>query len=666
MSNTDSLATITTMSQSDSIGMSKGNKTRVGAGSDGAKQKFSGSRNNKNPNGSLPSAKNQKKAIQMDNSYRSDTFQNQIESQIKQNKRVSGRSRKNQISINHLLDFQSYRDSDEYHVNHTKNNNNNKPRRGSGTRSRNNLSSKVNLRGMGFINVNYKFVVDHRKNYRVQEMDPNVPVDTEDIVRIIVPKGNACPICLTDEPIAPRMITSCGHIICLKCVLSLLESEVPNAKKRESSAIVEKYRECPLCSSIIRKNELKPVLINNIDENLETPKIQDEVVLSLMARPQSRIFPLPKPLVQYFDSIDHFPWVNQTNPDCNQFSRIFKGETSYLLNMYEFEKQHVKANYEEEKLLYGEDDKFVKMALKHIDNEISSWITKLGEDLKEKDVSPGLNLHSQVNAPLSSSPNLTVDDGHCYFYYQTGFNSSVTFVLSPLDMKVLKTAYNNSYTSLPSSIIAKIENIKYEYLTTETSLTKYKYLSHLPLGSQIGFIECNWNHNEFITREAWDIFKDDLTKRTKSSTQKLKREERNRRRALNEEEIKTRNFYIRENSGRDDLDDSSYVDYAAMGSLSITDNRELPALSDHQASNNEHSSASAGESAGEHEMTTTIWGTKIPKAEVQEEEPDEDDWDAEEMIRKAREEMERQENESGKGRKKKKKKMILISSNSNW
>ncbi|KAG2733357.1 hypothetical protein G9P44_004347 [Scheffersomyces stipitis] len=594
--------------------------------------------------------------------YARDSFSQQIENQIKQNKKFSGSNRKNQISINHLLDFQSYRDSDEYHKNlkddrRRGSNSGSRPRgtalgsfgNGNGTSS----NYRVHLRGMTFINVNYKFVVDNRRHYHVQELDPNVPVDTSDIIRIIVPKGNACPICLTDEPVAPRMITSCGHIICLKCVLSLLESEVPNAKKKESSAVVEKYRECPLCSSIVRKNELKPVLVNNIDENLETPKVNDEVALTLMARPQSRIFPLPKPLMNYFDTIDHFPWINQQNPDCNQYSRIFKGDLAYLMDMYEFEKSQIRANYEEEKLLYGEDDTYFKMAVTHIDQEIANWTSKLAEEVEEK-------RPTESTKPVV----LDVENSQSYFYYQTGFNSATAYVLSPLDMKVLKTSYNSSYTELPSSIIAKIENIKYEYLTPEASLTKYKYLSHLPLGTQIGFLECNWYHNEFISKQAWETFKEDLNKRSKNSSRKFKREEKNRRRAMNEEEIRTRNFYIRENTGRD-VDDFSAADYATMGSLSIVDNRELPVLtSDHHSSNNEHSSG--GDSEAEYE--TTIWGTKIRKADVSEQPSDEDDWDAEEMIRKAREEMERQERESGVSgkKKKKKKKLILLSSNSGW
>lgn len=84
-------------------------------------------------------------------------------------------------------------------------------------------------------------------------------------------------------------------------------------------------------------------------------------------------------------------------------------------------------------------------------------------------------------------------------------------------MKVLKTTYSN-YESLPTSIVAKIENIRYEELSQETSMTKYKYLSHLPIGTQIGFLECDWNNNEYVSQPIWDMYKNDLVKRSKIQT----------------------------------------------------------------------------------------------------------------------------------------------------
>ncbi|KAG7665131.1 uncharacterized protein J8A68_001187 [[Candida] subhashii] len=574
----------------------------------------------------------------------------QIETQLKQQSVVKrpngGNSRKNQISINHLLDFQSYKDSEEYQSNKSK-------RRGSGTRNNYNNKfyqpPKIQLTGMKFINVNYKFVIDNRKQYRIQQLDPNIPVDIEDIIRIIVPKGNACPICLADDPIAPRMITSCGHIICLKCVLSLLESEVPKAKKTESSAIIEKYRDCPLCSCVIRKKELKPVLINtHIDERFETPKVNNDVILTLMNRQQNKILAIPRALSQEF-STDDFPDI--MSHELMQYSRIFKGDSQYLLNMYQQEKLDIQKAYEEEKLMYGDDNPILlKKAIDHIDDEIDHWMAKLSAPI------PSTPSHSQEEDSKIHHHSGT------FYFYQTGFNANCIYVLAPLDMKLLKTTYA-SYENLPSTIIAKIENIRYEELNSETCSSKYKYLSHLPLGTQIGFLECNWNKNEYINQESWETYKVDLIKRTQKSLKKFKKEERDKKRAMDQEEIKTRNFYNRENGLEDHMDDYTGYVTGGVGGLSIIDNRDLlPSL--------ERGESSAGDGTGgsaitdsEIEYQTTVWGTKIPKGDApqtpEEDIDDEDDWDAEEMIRKAKEEMNRQQQQ---GKKKKKKKLILLSS----
>lgn len=504
--------------------------------------------------------------------------------------------------------------------------------------------------------MNYKFVVDYRKSYNTQQVDPNVPVDTEDILQILVPRGNACPICLSEDLVAPRMITSCGHILCLTCLLSLLESEVPVHKKQESKVIVEKYKDCPLCGSIIRKHDVKPVQVENVEEQFDIPKIDDEVVLTLMTRKADLIVPLPRNLEPYGQAIDVFPWASQQDPNLAQYLRFFKGDLSYLVSIYEKEKEDILAAYEMDKELYQDDGKFVKLALKNIDEDISKWSLKFSEE----------NGHESHPGHHDSPSSATT-----FYYYQTGFKSSTTYVLSPLDVKVLKSSYNQDYSQLPSSVIAKVENIRYEELTAETAITKYKYLSHLPQGTSIGFLECNWHRNEYITIETWDSFKGDLEKRTKQSQRKIKIEEKNRRRAINEEERRAREFIERENNGHpEDLsyDAESWMHSASFGSLSISDHREMPLLA---SGTHKQSSVSNSGSSSENEKPTpamqrTVWGTQIPKSELQNVDDDsENDWDAEEMIRRAREEIEKNEAQ-GKPGKKKKKKIILLSSGSAW
>lgn len=570
-----------------------------------------------------------------------------LERQAKLGKKVNANSRKNQISINHLLDFQLYRDLPEYQKLQ-------RPRQRRRSSGYDNKPRKQNLflHGMRFINVNYKFVLDYRKNYNVQQIDPNVPVDTDDILRIIVPKGNACPICLSEDLTAPRMITSCGHILCLTCLLSLLESEVPALMKKESKVIVEKYRDCPLCGSIIRQKDVKPVQIDNVDERFEVPKIKDEVVLTLMSRQPHRVFPLPRHFEELQETIDTFPWAAQTDPDLSQYLRFFKGDLSYLVSMYEAEKEQIKRAYDEEKELYHDDGKFTRMALKNIDDDLALWSTKFASDLPE--------------VAKAHQANKLQGAGATFFYYQTGFKSSTVYVLSPLDIKVLKSSYNNDYALLPSSLIAQVENIRYEELSAETALTKYKYLLHLPQGTTIGFLECKWQNNEYITKETWNTFKADLTKRSKQSSKKFHSEESKRRRALNDEERRTREFFDRENNGHHEQE-HDWMPPANFGSLSISDYRDLPALS--AESHTEEVDASLDEpelqESREAQMQRTVWGTSIPKSELQSIEGEDDGWDAEEMIRKAREEMEKHEaNGTANGKKKKKKKKLILLSSS--
>lgn len=573
-----------------------------------------------------------------------------FETQIKNSKKFNGNSRKKQISINHLLEFQLYRDLPEYHQQHQR------ERRNSGNNHARNRKPRLFLHGMRFINVNYKFVVDYRKSYKTQQLDPNVPVDTNDILRIIVPRGNACPICLSDDLVAPRMITSCGHILCLTCLLSLLESEVPVHKKQESKVIVEKYRDCPLCGSIIRKHDVKPVQVDNVDERFEVPKINDEVILTLMTRKADNILPLPHYLPSYSDNIDVFPWATQQEPNLSQYLRFFKGDLSYLLSMYEKEKQEILAAYEQDRELYQDDGQFVKLAISNIEEDIAKWSEKFDE--------------TEPQIPALKHVQNGSDSAATFYYYQTGFKASSTFVLSPLDMKVLKSCYNQDYTQLPSSVIAKVENIKYEELSADTATTKYKYLSHLPQGTTVGFLECNWQHNEYISPETWNVFRTDLEKRTKQSQKRLNLEEKNRRRALNEEEKRAREYIERENNGGSHesyYGQDEWMPYAAFGSLTISDHRDMPVLASGSNQAGENSGSTSELEKPTTEMQKTVWGTEVPKSELQNIYGEEvEDWDAEEMIRRAKEEIEKQGGQAGQGKKKKKKKIVLLSSGSAW
>ena len=546
---------------------------------------------------------------------------------------------KSKVSLSHLLNYRSYRELEEYRSSRRR------PRHyggGSSASSTTPTTSKTPLSGMAYVNLHYKFIVNDGGNYAAQQLDPNVPVARDDIIQIIAPRGNSCPICLTDDFVAPRMITACGHIICLACLLSLLDTEVPNFNRKDALAVVVKYNDCPLCGSIIRKHETKPVLIRDIDDRFEVPKVGQDTVLTLMSRPHNKLFSVPKTVEDCHYSIHDFPDV--TEEHLSGYLRIFKADYNYINAMYDKEIADITRLYHEEHALYQDDGTASKMATAEINKDKQLWHQKWQQrqqQQQQQQQHPQNHHHHHQN---HHNPVL-INSSNTFFYYETGFNAHDTYVLSPLDIKVLKTNYNHDYSQMPSSLIAHIETIHYEELTENSALKKYKYLSHLPLGTTIGFIECNWYKNEWISSSTWETFKEDLTKRSKRTNQKFKREERNRQRALHNEEKRNKMFFDMENKGISSVDEYEDIVSGNMGSLSIIDNR-MPELTQNEE-------AVESESLEEEKRyETTVWGTKIRSSSR----PDDGDWEAEEMIRRAKEEM----NKGGKG--KKKKKMVLMSS----
>lgn len=498
-----------------------------------------------------------------------------------------------------------------------------------GRRSNLDSATKVHLTGLSYINAHYQFVVDPSQMGPSAALDPNVPPSKESVVCVVANDTHfTCPICLLDEIVSPRMIVHCGHVMCLKCLLSLLDSEVPPAKKREAKLVVEKYRECPLCLCIIRAHEVLPVSFLQIPQF--SPKAGVEAEWTLMSRPHNRSVALPKDLLIVHDYMVDFPEAGSEPSELEQHLRIIKGTLQGVLDMYAAEKDAILTNHAIEKELYGESDKYVTAAIKHIDAEVSDWMDRWSKTATR--ITP--------LEPTSANP---------FLFYQMGLSLGGTvYVLAPLDVRVVKSAFDDSYANLPSTITAPVENVTYEEFTPEKSVGRWKYLAHLPLGTQIGFVECDWSKHPIVsTNPDYKQFEAELIKRSKRSQSKVKREERNRQKALEWEERRTRDFYERENLGipPDTIDD--YLGGGlGMGSLLIVDRTgTLPELTAAAPKNDEDPN----------KYKKLVWGTTVLKLE----EDDLDEQEASEMIRKAREAMEAMELL---GKKQKKKKRIVLSS----
>lgn len=599
--------------------------------------------------------------------------------------KIKPNNRRGQISINHLLEFSLPDDHDD--LSRTSNRRQQTRRRRS---SNHQYGHKIHLTGERYINVNYKFVVDFRGDYRPQVLDTNLPVDRANILRVVIPKNDTqCPICLTDELVAPRMI-SCGHSFCLTCLLRYLDSEDPVPPKGQAPSAIKsaKLKECPFCSKKIKPEECLPALINPIDERFETPKIGQDVVLQLMYRPHNKIMAIPYQLKLRNSDIysGNIPWFTSndsqkydpeqlsiTSNDLFKYSRLMKAGAEFSIDNYLREIQEIKELYDQDKILFNDDGVYYKKAIKDIESLIEACEVKF---LNDKLTNLSLNSHEQANLDVSIE-ELTqrqvsqseFNDENTFFFYQTSFDSKTKFFVSSLDTRILKELYG-SYSNFPLCLKILVENIAYDFVVNDELTKRFKFLSYIPQGTEVAFLELNWfedpiapfskgkkshpsqKRKSILPPEVYQRFQKELTSRSDKTRMKNFKEEKSRLRYQNELEYKTREFYANENNFK--LEDYGVTAYNKFDHLSISDGDEdnmLPLLSNPVHEDIENNASN---------FTTTVWGTKIAKTELDHEQEEEDNDYFNELLRQSRE-----KEELKKQGKKGRKKLVLLNTSRN-
>lgn len=440
------------------------------------------------------------------------------------------KGKKTKVSINHLLDFtlpEVERDAGD-------------------TNKRRNLRKKklyedehIILSGDSFINVNYRLLIKDNQDYTEQINNPNSIIKDDKIVAVVVPSGQSCPICLCDKPIAPRMV-GCGHIFCYTCLINFFSVEESIKDKNSGYVKKKKYKECPLCNNIVRPQRVKQVVyLEDSDLYLKDeiiPKQGTHINLDLMYRPHDHILTMPLKYVSNIKKVGDIPTIYDSVEA--RYSRLVKCDAEYMLKLLNDDIQTIKTQNEIDRALYNDDDKFTKLAVEQINDTIVSILTE-----NEESLSSGIKKMSLSN---EIHPNKTLDDDSGYFFYRTSHNSSTKFYLSPLDAKILLNIFEK-YSKFPTELNIQVENIHYDTVVTEQLIRRYKYMSYLPLGTEVAFIDINWKESPLLTDEVYEKFKTELKQRRRELNMKKQKEDRNKKiyEAKLEEEIAA--FYRAEN-----------------------------------------------------------------------------------------------------------------------
>ncbi|KAL4069812.1 hypothetical protein V8B97DRAFT_637456 [Scleroderma yunnanense] len=209
----------------------------------------------------------------------------------------------------------------------------------------------------GFVNAQYRFVMNPTGDYTVHFADPDIFFQWQDILQVIIPRTSAfalttpangevpgrdeglttCPICLS-FPVAPRM-TKCGHVFCFHCILHYL-----------STSDTIKWARCPICFDSINEKQLKSVKWYEPqaegDERLTpststSPSTQDVdeapsstnslIRMRLIQRPQITTLALPRSPTWPSELLSPHQAPFHFLPDVYNFARFMLATPEYLI-----------------------------------------------------------------------------------------------------------------------------------------------------------------------------------------------------------------------------------------------------------------------------------------------------------------------------------------------
>ncbi|KAL2863791.1 RING-type E3 ubiquitin transferase MAG2 [Aspergillus lucknowensis] len=486
-------------------------------------------------------------------------------------------SRKGQTSITHLMNF-SLPPRPEYHP---------PPRN----------PRRYNSWGLGsgyhamdkarYVHANYRFIVTPNRAYHAQAANADVHLDWDSVLQILVSaqtQSSSCPICLS-TPVAPRM-ARCGHIFCLPCLIRYMHSTDDETPATEKKA---RWKKCPICWDSIYISETRPVRWFSGQEGV-LPYEGGDVVLRLVKRVPRSTLALPRDGAESLAPEEDIPWYH--GAEVADYARIMKGGEDYMKSQYDLEISELHRQEQEDELLFGDDATWTQKAVAAINDskqkvqgignppevlaqppsarphpialqqppedialmydhhhaaksgkysppttsDIRSEIDQTAEAIshldltatngtnpKQKNPSTGRDRKKSGNAPHPSDQP--------YYFYQ----ALPHFYLSPLDIRILKAAFGD-YSLFPATILPRVERISAGHIMDDELRKRVKYLSHLPQGCEVCFLECDWR--DVVTPDILEQFGTEIEKRRKRNREKDAREEKSRVKAEKEEDEK--------------------------------------------------------------------------------------------------------------------------------
>lgn len=272
------------------------------------------------------------------------------------------------------------------------------------------------------------------------------------------------------------------------------------------------------------------------------PRENEDIVLRLVKRPAGSTLALPRESYSIAKS-DEIPW--HIAADAMDFARVMKGTEDYMEEQFDKEIEDLRELERHDELMFGEGSEWTSKAIRNV-IEGKERNKGLGnaptgnvkpEKARESRSVPTTDAASSPTSALSTSlaqfraqAGITPGPSDYYFY-----QALPHFYLSGLDIRILKAAFGD-FASFPSTILPRVERVSTGHIVDDDLRKRSKFLSHLPHGCEVAFLECDWT--DTVPAEVLDAFKVEIDKRRKKNSDKEAREEKDRVRAEREEEDK--------------------------------------------------------------------------------------------------------------------------------
>lgn len=496
--------------------------------------------------------------------------------------------RKGKVNISHLLEF-SPPSASRQASNNSANHSSPHPRRKAAVKE---------FDKDAYANANFSFVV------KPGEFSNPDHVDMSRVVRVLVPQASDCLICLC-EPTAPRML-GCGHVMCLACL------------KRFNT----QSKECPLCLETVNNSQVKPVIFGGAEDARPVLKTGDTREFTLLGRDLHDVFAAPVTATNVTQGT-----IPSVESPYASYSRLRIGTAHWAREMYQRELEAIFDMRKQDEFMFGDDGFFADQAVEDIMEKME---LETGDEPADLSLPFDLELESPPTVGgLSSNPKE-------FYFYAIRPN----YFLAALDIKVLKHVFGH-YSMFPPSIKPRIEHVEHTSVTIDLR-KRSKYLANLPVGAEIGFVECDWR--QVLPKDKLAPFADELRQRFRRHKNQERRDDRNKRMAEQREHVEFDTYIEQRGFSSPPLGASAPFGSSPISSLDPVLGQATP--------------TSAGDTPSPSGNKKTVWGKAVnwTSDPVAPHDSEENGWGD---IAKA---LEAAEAESG-TRKKGKKKLVLVSRN---